>query len=61
MACKHDTYHSIRSSYNHRSGLLVYHWTCERCGAQLSEARRESYQPRYDPRGNDRFLMAHGH
>jgi hypothetical protein len=30
--------------------------TCERCGAQLRELRRDPYSPRYDPHGNDRYL-----
>jgi hypothetical protein len=58
MSCSHDGYHAIRSSYDRHSGLLVYHWACERCGARLKEARRERYQPRFDPHGNDRFLAA---
>jgi hypothetical protein len=58
MACKHDSFHSLRSSYDRLSGLLVYHWVCERCGEQLEEARREPYRPHYDPRGNDRFIAA---
>jgi hypothetical protein len=38
--------------------VLVYHWTCERCGARLSEAGREPYRPAFDPRGNERFVRA---
>lgn len=58
MDCTHDSFHSIHSSYDHRRGLLVYHWYCERCGARLSEARREPYRPHYDPHGNERFSPA---
>jgi hypothetical protein len=58
MACKHDTFHSLRSSYDRGTGLLVYYWVCERCGVELQEARREPYRPQYDPHGNDRFLSA---
>ncbi len=58
MFCKHDSFHSLRSSYDRGSGTLVYHWVCERCGVQLEEARREPYRPHYDPHGNDRFLTA---
>ena len=36
--------------------MLVYYWTCERCGARLNEARREPYRPSFDPHGNDRYL-----
>jgi hypothetical protein len=58
MACPHDGFHDIRTAYDRRRGLLVFHWTCERCGARLSEARREPYRPSFDPRGNERFLGA---
>jgi hypothetical protein len=56
MGCPHDGFHSICTSYDRRRGLLVYHWTCERCGTRLSEARRERYRPSFDSRGNERFL-----
>jgi hypothetical protein len=56
MPCPHDGYHAISSSYDRRRGLLVYHWTCERCGERLEEARREPYRPLFDPRGNDPFV-----
>jgi hypothetical protein len=36
--------------------VLTYFWTCERCGAQLHEARRDDYRPSFDPRGNDPYL-----
>jgi hypothetical protein len=55
MACAHDGYHGIRTAYDRRRGLLFFHWTCERCGARLSEARREQYRPSFDPRGNETF------
>jgi hypothetical protein len=51
MACAHDGFHAIASCYDRRQGLLIYHWTCERCGARLSEARRQPYRPAYDPYG----------
>jgi hypothetical protein len=54
MGCSHDGFHSIRTAYDQRRGVLVYLWTCERCGNELGEARREQYRPRFDPRGNDR-------
>jgi hypothetical protein len=56
MACTHDGFHTIRTAYNHGRGVLVFHWTCERCGARLREARREPYRPAFDPRGNEAFL-----
>jgi hypothetical protein len=58
MACAHDGFHAIRTSYDHRSGVLVYFWACEHCGTRLGDARRERYRPSYDPHGNDRFLTS---
>lgn len=55
-ACTHEDFHAIRTSYDHERGLLLFNWSCERCGAVLSEARREQYRPSFDPRGNDPFL-----
>jgi hypothetical protein len=54
--CPHDGFHTIRTAYDRRRGVLVYFWTCERCGERLEEARREDYRPHYDPHGNDPFL-----
>jgi hypothetical protein len=56
VACPHNGFHEIRTSYDRQGGLLVYFWTCERCGARLAEARREQYRPSFDPRGNARSL-----
>jgi hypothetical protein len=58
VSCSHDGFHAIHSRYDRRDGVLVYYWTCERCGARLNEAARESYRPQFDPHGNDRFLPA---
>jgi hypothetical protein len=58
MACAHDGFHGIRTSYDHRSGVLVYFWACEHCDARLGDARRERYRPSYDPHGNERFLTS---
>jgi hypothetical protein len=60
MACLHDGFHGISSWYDRRRGVLVYYWTCERCGARLREALREEYRPTYDPHGPRRFLASHG-
>jgi hypothetical protein len=54
MACSHTGFHAISTAYDRRDGVLVYHWTCEHCGARLSEAARAPYRPSYDPRGNER-------
>jgi hypothetical protein len=58
MTCSHDGFHSIRSAYDQRRGVLVFHWTCERCGAPLKEAGRETYRPAFDPDGHRRFAPA---
>jgi hypothetical protein len=54
MPCAHDGFHGVRSRYDQRRGVLVYFWTCERCGVRLGEVRRQAYRPRFDPRGNER-------
>jgi hypothetical protein len=56
MDCAHDGFHAIRSSYDRRRGLLVYFWTCERCGIRLRELRRDEYRPHFDPRGSERHM-----
>jgi hypothetical protein len=56
MNCDHDGFHAVRSQYDRHTGVLVYYWTCERCGSRLREARREPYRPAFDPRGNERFM-----
>ena len=56
MACSHEGFHCIRAWYERRSGVLVYYWTCEGCGARLGELRRQPYRPQFDPHGNERFL-----
>jgi hypothetical protein len=56
MSCAHDGFHSLMSEYDPGGGELVYFWTCEACTAKLAEARRETYRPRFDPRGNDPYL-----
>lgn len=54
--CAHEGFHDIRSSYDRPRGVLAFVWTCERCGAELREVRRELYRPRYKPHGNDPSL-----
>jgi hypothetical protein len=54
MKCSHEGFHSVRSQYNRRSGVLVYLWTCDSCGARLKEAQRMSYRPSFDPHGNEK-------
>jgi hypothetical protein len=51
MACGHDNFRTIDSSYDRRRGMLVYYWRCEECGTRLGEARRVTYRPDFDPRG----------
>jgi hypothetical protein len=54
MSCRHQGFHAIQTAYDRRGGVLVYFWLCEACGERLGEARRESYRPKYDPRGSER-------
>lgn len=61
VACSHDGFHSIQSWYDRRDGVLVFYWTCERCGAWLGELRREPYRPEFDPHGYVRFLTVVTH
>jgi hypothetical protein len=58
VSCSHKGFHEIHSTYDRRDGVLIYYWTCERCGVRLNEARREIYRPQFDPHGNDRFIAA---
>jgi hypothetical protein len=58
MDCKHDEFHAVRSAYDQDEGVLVFFWTCERCGERLNEALREQYRPQFDPHGNDAYLNA---
>jgi hypothetical protein len=60
MACRHDGFREIRSDYDASAGVLVYHWTCERCSTRIAEAWRTVYRPAFDPRGNDQYLEAGG-
>jgi hypothetical protein len=56
MACRHDGYREILTSYDASGGVLVYHWVCETCAERLAEAGRTRYKPSFDPGGNDEFL-----
>jgi hypothetical protein len=53
MGCSHDGFHAIRVAYDRKRGMLLYFWTCERCGARLREAGHQDYRPSFDPHGND--------
>ena len=48
MACTHDQYRSVLTSYDRRGGTLVYFWRCDRCGARLGEHERVQYRPQYE-------------
>lgn len=56
MTCQHNGYHSTSSAYDRMRKLLVYFARCDRCGARLKDLHTVEYQPKFDPRGNDRFL-----
>jgi hypothetical protein len=55
MSCPHDGFRGIGTKYDRRRSVLVYFWTCERCGERLDEARREEYRPAFDPTGHSRI------
>jgi hypothetical protein len=57
--CAHDGFHGVSSRYDRRRGILAFVLTCESCGAELRELRREPYSPHYDPQGSDRYLAAY--
>jgi hypothetical protein len=59
--CLHDGFHEIRSSYDRQRRVLSFVLTCECCGADLGELRRQLYRPRYDPNGSDRFFASRAH
>jgi hypothetical protein len=64
--CAHRDFHEIRTSYDRRRGILIYWWTCEHCGARLSEALRTPYRPLFEPNGlpeleRRSFLVSDGH
>lgn len=56
MPCSHQGFRSISSGYERRRRVLIFFWTCERCGERLGEAGRTSYRPQFEPRGNDPYL-----
>ena len=56
MACAHDGFHELNTSYDRKRGVLVYVWTCEQCRAPLGEAGRQEYRPSFAPHGNDQPL-----
>ena len=56
--CSHDGFHSVRSDYDRRQGILRFHWTCDDCGARLAEAHRSEYRPSFEPLGNERHSSA---
>jgi hypothetical protein len=58
MACPHDGFHEISTTYDRKHGVLVYFWACQRCGACLREAGRQEYRASFDPHGNDHFFRA---
>jgi hypothetical protein len=46
MECPHDGFHSICGVYDRERKVLLFLWTCERCGTRLGEAaRRLDYEP----------------
>lgn len=58
MACRHGDLHGAVARYDRIAGELVYLMVCESCGTPLDEVQRETYNPAFDPHGNDRYLGA---
>ena len=58
MSCAHDGFHTGQGRYEPRSGHLRYVLICEDCHQEVSEVHAETYEPRFDPNGNDEFLKA---
>ena len=50
MRCRHEGFHEAQAKYDRDRGVLIFFWTCERCGTRLSEFRLEAYRPQFDPR-----------
>ncbi len=58
MECEHQGFHTITSSYDRGTKILTCFRQCDECGARLAEVTRIVYEPRFDPRGYDRFLSS---
>lgn len=56
MNCEHQGFHTIASSYDREAKILTCFRLCDECGARLTDVSRTSYEPRFDPRGNDPYL-----
>jgi hypothetical protein len=56
--CAHEGFYGVSSGFDRQRGILTFVLTCERCGTELRELRREPYRPYSDPNGSDRFLAA---
>jgi hypothetical protein len=54
--CKHDGFHSGEGRYCSETRRLRYVLVCDACRQELQEVHVESYQPAFDPKGNDPFL-----
>ena len=53
MPCSHRGFRDISSTYDLHRQVLVFFWSCERCGKHMGEAGRTRYQPRYEPTRRD--------
>ena len=54
--CEHAGYFSGTTRYDRRRKVMRYVVTCDGCGAEMREIESESYQPQFDPRGNEPYL-----
>jgi hypothetical protein len=56
--CAHERVYGVSSGHDRQRGILAFVLTCERCGTELRELRREPYRPHSEPNGSDRSLAA---
>ncbi len=54
--CAHNGLHSPVARYSREERELRYVTVCDDCGAETREVHRESYEPNFDPAGNDPYV-----
>jgi hypothetical protein len=53
--CGHTGAHTPIGLYSREACEIRYVTVCDNCGAQVGEIDRVSYEPNFDPTGNDAF------
>jgi hypothetical protein len=56
--CDHEGFHSGQGRYDETSRTLRYVVVCDTCHAELREVANRTYEPKFNPRGNDEYLTA---